>query len=369
MYTDKFHPSVKQYFITSSSTIQNMELDLYDDLATSSALAKVIVLQCTETRRLSETRLQSHLAIGKSLIDVSVLALGNQQEQFEDAAKHFALDAVASNKELVIITDSHRALEISMAVVQVLRLLQLQCKCSVIFVDNTTDLDAPHRVQECDVNENISIKLYCIGGRPFAPQDDASPEQDSFYFADCGTAYSAVAKLVFHLDIFQKPYCWFILRQALYSPKSIAVEDGISGNRREEKALTYMQFVSAAISLAECLQQKPFCVEHGGHVAILLDKGVDWLTTILACNLIGAVFTIFDTRLNDTQAKHVWKTFEPTLVICRNKIAVAEFVCAHANADAGELFHKVNIFEFTGANVSALDETPSRIDAWMGRCK
>lgn len=85
----------------------------------------------------------------------------------------------------------------------------------------------------------------------------------------------------------------------------------------EEKVLTYAQFVLSAIWLAEQLGCKPLSVFKGTKVAILVEKSVDWLTAILACNLIGAPFTLFDTRNKLEQRKHVWRTWRPTVVICR----------------------------------------------------
>ena len=85
----------------------------------------------------------------------------------------------------------------------------------------------------------------------------------------------------------------------------------------EEKVLTYAQFALSAISLAKQLATKPLLVGKGTKVAILVEKSVDWLTAILACNLLGAPFTLFDTRNKLEQRKHVWRTWRPAVVICR----------------------------------------------------
>ena len=152
--------------------------------------------------------------------------------------------------------------------------------------------------------------------REFAPtavlqSKDSKWQASRSFFADCPDAYSGVAKCVFELGVFQKPYIWFILHQALHQPAAgpgaaVALEDGVSGGRAAEKAVTYAEFAAAAISLAEQLAEKPFEVGRGSRLGILIEKGVDWLIAIAACNLLGAPFTALDARHTLLQRKHVW---------------------------------------------------------------
>jgi hypothetical protein len=334
-------------------------------------LAEVVLLQCKKTARLCSSRLQSHLAIGSSLLAFSVRSV-KSAELFPQVAEQIVQEGPNRRGNVIVfVIDSDSSFEDGIMVAEAVENLRLGHKCAVLFVDSLADLGTPHQVMESETSEAAAVSLHRIVARSFSPQEDAPRGQEASFFADCTSAYSAAAKFVFHLDVFQKPYCWFILRQALCTPDNVAVEDGIGGSRTEEKSLTYAQFVSASISLAEQMQREPFGVAEGTRVAILMEKGVDWLTAILACNILGAPFTIFDTRLNGAQAKHAWQIFEPSLVICRNRAAVARFVHAFTDDEGGEMFGRISTMEFSvtlASSTATLPIAPSEIALWMGRC-
>jgi hypothetical protein len=258
----------------------------YQQQTPQAVLAEVVLLQCKERGCLCAARLRSQFPVGLVKFfaaDVPRLSTGRPGFPNESrlAGMRRVLRTLSSSTKsgscLVFIVDSARdSLEDAVAVAAVARELA-PGTCAVLCFDDSgaDELDTPHSVEEigtggaafegtdsqapgepsAEITGGDEPTVHRFVARPFVPQqEDAKWSQATSFFADCAcrtlhvflqldsappvrsdtenfiagtSAYSAAAKFVFQLHVFQRPYSWFILRQALLAPSdTIAVEDG-----------------------------------------------------------------------------------------------------------------------------------------------
>ncbi|KAJ9458496.1 PKTS1 [Diplonema papillatum] len=110
------------------------------------------------------------------------------------------------------------------------------------------------------------------------------------------------------------PYPRMIRRQAAARPGAVALHF-------EDRSLTFAELLARSARLASRLDAPP-----GTRVAVVSEKGPDWVTACLACSLAGAPFTIVDPRLTDPQREHVLDTWRPSCILYDAAATLQQFV-------------------------------------------